>query len=473
MTMPDSLSLSKRDQWFWGALIALELSLAVIATTLYMRGERPFLEFFQHRPGIVLLVALTVFVLSTWSVVHRCVAQHRAPSGHFRFVIMMNLATMMVLLISTELMVRVSARREAGKQFVGNVELIPRDWGRTRAYYRALWKKSKSSDAPLMVYDDQMGWGIGRNGFSTPMGEQPYWSSAEGLRAPQGGVTLIRPNARTKIALIGDSFTFGEEVSFEETWGYQVGQWLGPETQVLNFGVPGYGLHQAYLRYEKEVRSWKPRVVIFGFISHNLLRTMRVYPFLSTKWDIPFSEPRFDVRDGELINLNPHPLPPEAIFAKKSIQKLPLLTYDPGYVPHEWQRRWYHHSYLVRFIMSVFPAWSPERLETSEEKLLLINGEILKAFIQEVREDGAIPFVVYFPMRADFGSSSSSPSLGKRMLEEAGIPYIDTTPCLMEVDPNDRFLVGHYSPTGNAAVAKCVYDAIKEPLASIMEQSVP
>jgi hypothetical protein len=288
-------------------------------------------------------------------------------------------------------------------------------------------------------------------------------------------VALINSNSnvRTTIALVGNSFTFGDEVSWEETWGYRIDQWLGPEVQVLNFGVPGYGLNQAYLRYEKDVRPWKPQVVIFGFISPNLTRTMRVYPFLSVKWDIPFSEPRFDVRDGALTNLNPTPLSPEAIFAKKSIQKLPLLTYDPGYVPREWQRRWYHTSYLVRLLVSVFPAWSTERPETSEEMLLVINGEILKSFMQKVQQDGAIPFVVYFPIRADFGGSSSSASLGKRMLEQAGIPYIDTTPCLMEIDPRDRFLVGHYSPVGNEAVAKCVYNAIKGPLASVTEQSLP
>lgn len=465
MTKTQSALLSQRDQWFWGALILFELSLVVLATTFYMKGEQPLLAFVLSRPGIAFLGALALLSLSTWSVVHRYVAQRRSPSRHFHLVIVMNLAMVFFLLITGELVVRMGTRSEAGSQFFGRVELKPRDWGQTKAYYRALWEKNKNSDAPLLVYDDQMGWDIGRNGFGAPKGEGPYWSSAEGIRAPQNGVALINNEVRTKIALVGNSFTFGEEVSFEETWGFRLDQLLGPQVQVLNFGVPGYGLHQAYLRYRKEVRRWKPQVVIFGFISHNLLRTMRVYPFLSVQWDIPFSEPRFDFRNGALTNLNPVPLSPDAIFAKKSIQKLPLLKYDPGYVPRDWQRCWYHASYLVRLLVSVFPAWHTERSETADEMMLLINGEILKSFMHEVQEDGATPFVLYFPIREDFASSSSFPSLGKRMLEQAGIPYIDTTPCLLEVDSRDRFLRGHYSPMGNEAVAKCVHNAIKGPLA--------
>jgi len=49
---------------------------------------------------------------------------------------------------------------------------------------------------------------------------------------------------------VGDSFTFGQEVTYEESWGYLLEKALGSEFQVLNFGVAMYGVDQAYLRYE-------------------------------------------------------------------------------------------------------------------------------------------------------------------------------------------------------------------------------
>ncbi len=76
---------------------------------------------------------------------------------------------------------------------------------------------------------------------------------------------------------------------------------LGPDVQVLNFGVEAYGVDQAYLRYLRDVRPWRPQVVILGLIDHDLLRSMAVYFFLSFPgWDYPFAKPRFAAERGDL-----------------------------------------------------------------------------------------------------------------------------------------------------------------------------
>jgi hypothetical protein len=56
---------------------------------------------------------------------------------------------------------------------------------------------------------------------------------------------------------------------------------LGPQVQVLHFGVDGYGVDQAYLRYQRDVRPWHPDLVILGFINHDLHRSLAVYSFVS------------------------------------------------------------------------------------------------------------------------------------------------------------------------------------------------
>jgi hypothetical protein len=158
------------------------------------------------------------------------------------------------------------------------------------------------------------------------------------------------------------------------------------------------------------------------------------------------------------------PLPSEAIFSRGSISELPFVEYDSWYRPSDWQKRWYHFSYLVRLFISFYPSWA-ENPETSEEAVRSINAAILKTFVRSVKQAGSIPHVLFFPGRSALKEPSSHLPLGKRVLEEAGVAYIDPTPCLLEVDPADRFLEGHYSPQGNAAVAKCVYKAVKESLA--------
>ena len=80
---------------------------------------------------------------------------------------------------------------------------------------------------------------------------------------------------------------------------------MGPEYQVFNFGVDGYVGDQAYLRYERDVRSWRAETVILGIINDDLSRTMGVYRFLKfLEWEMPFPKPRFVVRKNALVTLN-------------------------------------------------------------------------------------------------------------------------------------------------------------------------
>jgi hypothetical protein len=125
---------------------------------------------------------------------------------------------------------------------------------------------------------------------------------------------------------------------------------------------------------------------------------------------------------------------------------------------------------LVSFLLprslltSLFPPWEAVGPDSSEDGLIATNAAILKTFVRSVKEEGSVPIVVFFPMKMDLGREASYLPLGKRMLEQAGIPYVDTTPCVSEVNSADRFLVEHYSPQGNEAVAKCVHKAMKESL---------
>jgi hypothetical protein len=287
------------------------------------------------------------------------------------------------------------------------------------------------------------------------------------MRAPREGVSFPELTKKTRIALVGDSYTFGEDVAYEDTWGYLLEKALGSDFEVLNFGVPGYGVDQAYLRYEKDVRKWKPKVVIFSFISHDVERTMTVYTSVNyPEWSMPFSKPRIILRDGDLKRLNVPPLPPEAIFSRGSISELPFLEYDRGYRQSDWRQSFFHLSYLNRAFMTWFRPWEAVTPDVSDEALVSVNASILKAFVRSAEQTEATPVVVYHPKR-EFAAGPSSPlTLGKRVLQEAGLGYTEPTSCLLELDPADWFIPhGHYTPQGNAAVAKCLLNVVRQALA--------
>ena len=279
-------------------------------------------------------------------------------------ILAINFITVMLILSIGEIAVRLSSHiSEEGEKF-GSVLLKPKQWDQVAGEYRKVTDQA-SGDVSYMEYDNLMGWTVGPNKRSS---NGLYFSRAEGIRVPRVGMSLGKDTEKTRIALVGDSFTFGEEVKYEDTWGHLLEKELGPGVEVLNFGVPGYSVGQAQLRYEKDVRDWNPKIVIFGFISHDIGRTMWVYPFLAMpEWRIPFSKPRHILRQGELVNINVPPLPPEAIFARESVTELPYLKYDRGYKLSDWQERFFHHSYLARLIVSIFPRWTPSKHDNSDK----------------------------------------------------------------------------------------------------------
>lgn len=458
--MTSETSLSKRELLLLTSLFLFESAIAVMLMAMYMKGERPFQVFLSSRPGLVFLCAVVVFLISGTDLVHQYLVNKRSPSGRFRMVVMMNLVSVLLIVISGEVVVRAGSQSHLDGEAFGNVTLKPRIWN--KVIHRQLIENTSGNGSDrYVVYDDQMGWTVAPNRCNS---NGLYCSSSEGIRAPQKRGSVPKIQGKAEIALLGDSFTFGQEVSYEETWGHQLDQMLGDEFGVLNFGVPGYGLGQALVRYEKDVRDRIPYVVILGFISGDLFRTLRVYPFIGKpRWNMPFSKPRFILQEGELMNVNSTPPAPEEIFSTAVVDNLPLLEYDLDYRSRDWHKQWYHYSYLVRLFTSLFPSWEAVHRDSSDDALVSINASILNAFVSSVKEAGSVPLVVYLPTEGELDREDSYVSLGKRVLKQGGVRYIDTTSCLSEVDPSERFMSGgHYSPQGNEAVAKCVHRAMKE-----------
>jgi hypothetical protein len=375
-------------------------------------------------------------------------------------VLAMNIVTGMLILIAAEITTRMLSVRSIEGEKLGNTVLLPKSWHTLTLHNQKLI--SKAATRPTFhVYDDVLGWTIGPNRKSA---DGLYYSSSEGIRAPHEDFSSAKSTKKTRIALVGDSYTFGEDVVYEDTWAYRLEKTLGTEYEVLNFGVPGYGLDQAYLRYEKDVREWKPKVVILSFIDHDIERSMTVYtPLNYPAWDMPFSKPRLILRDGELKKLNTPTIKPAAIFSTGSVHMLPFIEYDRGYKTSEWEEKFFHLSYLVRAFITWVPRWEVVSTDVSNQALTSVNASILKGFVGSVERMGSVPIVVYHPKRAL--DSMSNASLSRRVLQEAGVAYTEPTSCLLELPPADWFIPqGHYTPEGNAAVAKCLVNIVGQAL---------
>jgi hypothetical protein len=450
------------------ALFFFEIALALMALTAYRIALKPsFVSFLQSLSGYLFVAAVFGVVVSGVTILHRYNQDDRVRPRVFKLTVGMNIVVVLILVITGEGTIRALYKETPTGDVLGGTYLYPREWGKVVSHYRETFR-SHPEEVSFSKYDELLGWTIGSSRRRDD-GPHSYYSSAEGLRSREVGAVLADRQATTRIALVGDSNTFSEEVAFDESWGQQLEIRLGKNVQVLNFGVMGYGIAQAYLRYIKEVRPWHPDVVIFGFIDHDLVRAMGVYSFLTfPRGSTPFATPRFVVIDGKLTLLNT-PLPsPEQIFSAGSINELPYIEYDQSYFALEWDHPYWTlptRSYLFRWLESWFPLWKDLRPEVSHAAMRAMSREVFQAFVTRVRADGSIPILVYLPSGDEKLIAGGADSLATRILRAAGLEFIDLTECLLKVPSAVRRMPGgHLSPKGNEAVASCLHEVVTEQL---------
>ncbi|HEX2055061.1 MAG TPA: SGNH/GDSL hydrolase family protein [Nitrospiraceae bacterium] len=384
-----------------------------------------------------------------------------AGSRQAPLTIALGMITVGLLGITSELAVRLMEEATPEGSIVNDTILLPREWQRVIAHRRSLWERS-SAQYGVFVFDDVLGWTVGANRQGTGPHGETYYSSREGLRTAAAGLSLAGKSAR-KIALIGDSYTFASDVNYEDSWGSQLERQLGSGAQVLNFGVPGYGIDQAYLRYERDVRAWHPDVVVLAVISHDLLRTTMVYYHIGFPGaQVPGAKPRLIVRDGRLVPVN-LPLPrPESIFATTDVRNLPFIDYDRFYRPSEWMPHLYEFSHLLRLPHSWASQWRLGMDERLDEETVALNTVLLETFLRRVQEDGAMPVIVFLPSYTEYRDTGGRPQekhlLGTQLLDRANLPYVNLLPCLSRMpESEDKFTTGwHYTPAANRIVAECL-----------------
>jgi len=462
----EALPGNEVDVRLLAALYLVELSALSILFTAYMIDRKPsFLSFLLSRPGYLFMAGVCGLIGAGVVVFSRYVQNDRARSKVFRMTLGMNLVSVVLFFIAGEGTIRALYVETTTGDMWGKSYLLPREWSKVVGHFQESFQ-NKLGKPSYMTFNETLGWTIGSNRSQDNQGVS-YFSSIEGLRSSSPGIALADRHPTIRIALIGDSYTFGDEVAYEDTWGFQLEKLLGPDVQVLNFGVNAYGTGQAYLRYMQDVRAWHPDMVIFGFVDHDLVRTMSVYSLLTFPMvTTPYAAPRFVVRDQQLSLLNTPLPPPEQVFSAKSIAELPYIEWDRSYVKEEWDRSAWTlptRSYLFRWLETWFPRNDDLRADVSNAAMREVNGAIFQAFAKQVKADGAIPILVHFPSWMTDSDTLEYTPLGIKILRDAGLEYLDPTDCLTQIPFPDRVMPRrHYAPKGNLAVAQCFYAPVAE-----------
>lgn len=123
--------------------------------------------------------------------------------------------------------------------------------------------------------------------------------NSDGVRGPE--LSREKPADVFRVAVLGDSFAEGFQVTFDERFSHVAETALnrcnplGKRVEVINFGVSGYGTGRELLMYRQKAALYQPDVVLLLFTPVNDLRN-------NLKAFTPNAlVPYFELRDGELV----------------------------------------------------------------------------------------------------------------------------------------------------------------------------
>ena len=245
---------------------------------------------------------------------------------------------------------------------------------------------------------------------------------------------------------MGDSFTYGDEVSDGQTWPAQLRLLTG--RRVLNGGVSGYGFDQIVLRAEQLAARYRPTTIVVAFIADDIRRTE-----MSRMWSA--DKPYFVIEDGRLA-LKGVPVPARA---------------DPAGTLSFWQ--WtLGYSHLFDFILrrlNLLHDWygDHKRVQapgTGERLACLLTARL--AELQKQSGARLIVMAEYDPVVWDDPAFAAEQRRMTRGLLDCaarnGLATIDSFDALAATGaPKKLYVTWHMNEAGNRLIADLVAQALQ------------
>lgn len=295
-----------------------------------------------------------------------------------------------------------------------------------------------------------------------------YSINSSGFRSTRE-YTPTKENGITRLMVMGNSFVFGSEVDDANCWP-SILESSNKNLEVLNAGVAGYGLDQAFLLFEETKKEWKPDVVIICYMTMLLQRHVVTFQSFGSKRSVPCSKPRY-LLDGDKLILETNPLSSKEHYKK-------LLDHPNKVIPEIGKHDFFFNrdfatpvrgnvSFIKLINLAVNRYFNSSKFEdfykngyyNENSEAFMVTEKIIPKFVNAVKEIGAEPIVIIFPTRIDLTRLMEvkeykvyEPLLNS--LEINGISYLDMASVFNNEKVENLFEKnGHYSPLGNLLVA--------------------
>lgn len=394
-----------------------------------------------------------------------CVGQNNEYSvGKRIFVnILVSMGAVVVTMALIESALFIMAKNDVLNPFAAlgfslEVDSIPVDELRTR-----LDNYLTNADSANYISESSTGWTFQPNAI---LFDGRLTTNSIGIRSVRE-YSEAPPEDTIRIAAFGDSFTAGPDVHDDEVWTQVLESELGDrriQAEVLNFGVGGYGMDQAYLRWQHLGKAYLPDFVIFGFQPENLYRNASVFrPIYARYTGIPLSKPRYHFEDGELELVNFPAVPPAKLMEiYEDFDRHPLSAYEYYYSGASPIPDWWPFPRLADLVrQAVSPPAEPREGLGPDSTLGRLGKAIVDAFAEDVAKSGASFIVMHLPVQRDLASYHNGARPSYSFLFEhfaAAYSYLPVEELLGPEHREPRYWggTGHYGPEINQIIGEAL-----------------
>lgn len=364
-----------------------------------------------------------------------------------------------------EIFVRVLGRYDADGTFYFRDRPVP-PFALPVKNARALIDEYLADPTGYMAYDPDLGW-TNRPGSCTR--DHKYCANSAGLRSDHEYTKAIPPGV-LRVSLFGDSFIHGHDVDLSGSLAPQLETALrarGVNAQALNFGVGGFGIDQAYLRYSREGARFDTDVIVEGLQFENVARHLMVFRLIAyPQSKIPFSKPRFYFEGPSLLIANKPTIPPEKVpDALAHFDRSPLRKLDHFYTDR-YQPYWWRRSRLLAVLADARHKDEGSDIMRPDGEGMQLTLAILDRFKNDVGVTGKPFLLVYLPLKENLAAAlggGKDPWEAYVDLFRKDFTIVDPSPRLLEIARAkgvEAVAPGHYSAEGNGAVAEALAEAI-------------
>lgn len=155
----------------------------------------------------------------------------------------------------------------------------------------------------FFAYDPELGWDLVPGTADRTRSDEfdvEVKINGQRMRSDREISPVALPGVR-RLALIGDSFSFGQGVEVHEGFGERLAEAL-PNVELLNLAVTGYGTDQQLMKLEAQGWAFAPDLVLLGLFEGDVFRNDKLT-------QLGYPKPRYVLGENGRLVLDNVPVP--------------------------------------------------------------------------------------------------------------------------------------------------------------------